>query len=191
MYKRIRKLKYLKSRLGKKLFYNAWIRYLITSNLKLTHNGIFILYFNASFESVKNGILTSLNIVILVIIALWPIFITVFLLYNKDHLNEKSFQRKFYSMFLGNYTGRKRTVIYHTVFCCRRMFIVLAFFMYYAANTPKVVYCFLAVQSLYLLYIIGSNPHIENYFNILEIVNETCIIILLYMSLAFWNNPNT
>lgn len=35
-----------------KLFYNVWIRYMIESNLKMTHNCIFFLYINGSFDIV-------------------------------------------------------------------------------------------------------------------------------------------
>ena len=51
MSKRIKKIEILKKLLHKKLFYNAWIRFLITSNLKITHNVIFVLHFQASFAS--------------------------------------------------------------------------------------------------------------------------------------------
>ena len=93
-------------------------------------------------------------------------------------------------MFLGNRTKRQSTFLYHTVFCVRRLFLVLSFFIYYISKNPKVIWCFLAIQSLYLLYIISNTPHNEDYFNNLEIFNEICIILLLYMSFGFWRNPD-
>ena len=77
--------------LGKKLFYNAWIRYLIESNLKITHNAIFVMHLKASFESKSKTIATSFNILLLAIIVLWPFFLTIFLLVNRDRLEDKRF----------------------------------------------------------------------------------------------------
>ena len=145
MHKRINKVKYVTVILGKKLFYNAWIRYLITSNLKITHNAIFIMYLKASFDSLKTGVLTSFNILLLLIILIWPLFLTIFLLCNHRKLENKRFQKKFHTMFLGNRIRKKRTFLYHTVFCLRRLLLVLSFFIYYDSKSPKVIWCFLAI----------------------------------------------
>ena len=81
----------MKRLLRKKLFYNAWIRFLITSNLKITHNAIFVLHFEGSFATPKLSILTSFNILLLAMIVLWPLFLTCFLMYNRKRLERKSF----------------------------------------------------------------------------------------------------
>ena len=44
----------IKKLIGKKLFYNVWIRYMIESNLKTTHNCIFFLYIAGSFDSLDD-----------------------------------------------------------------------------------------------------------------------------------------
>ena len=89
--KKVKKVKTLKRLLRKKLFYNAWIRFLITSNLKITHNAIFVMHFEANFASTKLGILTSFNILLLAIIVVWPFFITCFLMFNRKRLEKKRF----------------------------------------------------------------------------------------------------
>ena len=132
---RVKKARLLKRLLRKKLFYNAWIRFLITSNLKITHNAIFVLHFEGSFTTLKLGILTSFNILLLAMIVLWPLFLTFFLMYNRKRLERKSFQKRFHSMYLGNRTLRSSTYLYHTVFCLRRLFLVLAFYMLHNQST--------------------------------------------------------
>ncbi len=49
----------------------------------------------------------------------------------------------------------------------------------------------MAISTCYIIYIANSRPHIEDYFNTLEVINESCIILLLYMSLGFWRNPDS
>ena len=49
------KVQPLKDYLKKKLFYSAWIRYLIESNLKLTHNVVIFLLIFGSFDSLTDG----------------------------------------------------------------------------------------------------------------------------------------
>ena len=44
---------------------------------------------------------------------------------------------------------------------------------------------------MYFLYVIGTAPHIDDYFNTLEIFNESCIILLLYLALGFDRNQLT
>ena len=47
---RFRCVNTLVEKLKKKLFYSVWIRYMIESNLKMTHNCIFFLFISGGFE---------------------------------------------------------------------------------------------------------------------------------------------
>ncbi len=110
--------------LKQKLFYNVWIRYMIESNLKMTHNCVFYLYISGNFETGTDTFATSLRVVILCILVIWPFFATIFLCCKSKHLKEKSFKQKFIAMYLGNKTDEHLPLTYTSVFCLRRMLLV-------------------------------------------------------------------
>ena len=72
--------------LKKKMFYNVWIRYIIESNLKMTHSCIFFLYISGQFDSVSAVLNSVIRIVIITIYAIWPFFVAGFLWYHKSKL---------------------------------------------------------------------------------------------------------
>ena len=86
---RLRFCKKVRNILKAKLFYNAWIRYMIESNLKMTHNCIFFLYVSGSFLHTEDKINTISRIFLLIIIVFWPMFTTTWLLYNRKKSKNK------------------------------------------------------------------------------------------------------
>ena len=127
--------KYLK----KKLFHNGIIRYMIQSNLKLAHTAAFFLAIKGiSFQSKFNAVNSILNIIILVVLFIWPVFLFSFLMLNRRNLEKPSFKEKFDSMFLGIKTDKYLTYkwdsglklrkakcfLYNVVFVARRMAFV-------------------------------------------------------------------
>ena len=56
IYTKCPKVRVLKDILKKKLFYSAWIRFLIEGNIKLTHNTVVYLVILGSFESASEGV---------------------------------------------------------------------------------------------------------------------------------------
>ena len=69
------------------LFYNAFIRYLIKSNLILTHNNFYFLVFLISFKTISAVVSSLVNLVILVIVIGWPILMLWFLIENQNNLD--------------------------------------------------------------------------------------------------------
>ena len=112
--------------LKRKLFYNAWVRYMIESNLKMTHNCIFYLAISGSFGKASDAVQTMLRIILLTIIVIWPFFMTGFLFFKRRLLHKLAFQQKFISMYFGIKTKRFVSLIYTSVFCLRRLMLVLA-----------------------------------------------------------------
>ena len=84
-----------------KLFYSVWIRYMIESNLKITHNALFFLAMGASFSSAEDIVATVSRIILLVIICIWPIFAAIFLCVKRKKLDNRSFRTKCLSMYNG------------------------------------------------------------------------------------------
>ena len=67
----------LKLKLEKKLFYSSFLRYMIVSNLKLNYTAWAFLIAQFSFNTIANGTRTSVWILIMVLIILWPLFIFI------------------------------------------------------------------------------------------------------------------
>ena len=88
--------KYMK----RKLFFSSAIRFMVESNLKITHNSIYFLLMFGSFKTTKESVSTMFTFLFLGMIVLWPIFLTVFLLYNRTRLEDHDFQKRFHSMYL-------------------------------------------------------------------------------------------
>lgn len=198
--KRFKKLKVVEDYLKKKLFFSASIRYMIEASLRLTHNSIFFLYLKGSFETKEDKLQTILNILLLVLIVLWPIFMTAFLLYFRDRLEKTSFKSKFHTMYLecktDNYLGDKfkldkaKCFLYHVPFCVRRLCLVLCFFLLLNKSFLHCFYGILVIYTCYIIYIIHVGPHIANFYNGLELFNEACIMLIVY-SLTFFIATDT
>ena len=126
-----------------KLFYSVWIRYMIESNLKITHNCIFFLAIGASFQSSEYSFATSLRIILLIVIVTWPIFAAVHLYRNRERLNERSFRTKFQSMYIGIRIHLTLARLYTSVFCSRRFILVICFLVLQdKQNWLILIFCF-------------------------------------------------
>ena len=100
--KRYPELQKVEDFLKKKLFYNSWIRYMITANLKLTHTSIFFLAITGvSFDSASDAVSSIFKISILILIVVWNTFMGFFLIFNRKHLEKEAFQNSYSSMYLG------------------------------------------------------------------------------------------
>ena len=98
---------------------------MIESNLKMTHNCVFFLAITGAFDEVEDKVSTIATITILTIIVLWPVFMTIFLFCKQKKLDNAKFKRKFVSMYNG-VTKEKLALMYTSVFCVRRLLLVLA-----------------------------------------------------------------
>ena len=96
----------VKQLLKNKLFYNSWIRYMIESNLKTTHNTIFFLYLTGSFATNLDTIKTIFMLLLILFIICWPVFIGIFLSKNQQKLGDKEYRDKYGSMYLDTKTDK-------------------------------------------------------------------------------------
>ena len=81
----------VKEFLGRKLFYNSFLRYMIVSNLKLTYTafGFFLLIFSRLADEVTLKDLLAFGIVIGSIssLVIFPLFLMLFMLKNQSLLD--------------------------------------------------------------------------------------------------------
>jgi len=98
----------------------------------------------------------------------------IFLLKYQSLLDSPSIKAKYSAIYDGIYTGSKYALIYSTVFCYRRLYIVLinssfntSFPFTHFQQTQyffKIIF-FLVLQSVYIGYIYMTEPHILPLFN--------------------------
>jgi len=84
--------------------------------------------------------------------------------------------------------------MYNAVFCVRRFNIVLVN-MFFSPGFPlsnfeqhhylMKNFCFIFIQTVYLMYIADTKPHSEDIFNILEFFNEGMITLMCYIMVCF------
>ena len=180
--------------LEKKLFYNAICRYMIESYMKLAHNTLIFLALQASLTSNLMIMQTIGLTFVLSILLIWPLFVALFLYANRKQLEDKKFKFRFESMYLGNKTDnyligirvdRKICYLYTLFFCFRRLALVLCFFYLKEENYLECIYGLLGIQIVYIIYITNGKPHIDNYYNSLELFNEVLLLLFFYTMLSF------
>ena len=163
----------ISDKLRSKLFYNAWIRYFVQSYLIILHTLSFALLLNANFDSFYGGAATILQLLIAAFLSIfWPILIARFLFKNKTRLALPEFKSKYGSLYQNIWTFRSRELLYNTIFCARRLALVLCL-VFFGKSNPKILpYVFLLIQTFYILYIFWAYPHKDNYFKREEIRSE-------------------
>ena len=90
-------------------------------------------------------------------------------------------------MYLGIKTTKHWTCLtYNTAFCFRRILLVLIYasFVLFQCDTFYLIKGFLAVQSAYLCYIMETTPHQDIAFVYLDVINEFCLITLIYIGFS-------
>ena len=184
--------------LSKRLFYNSWIRYMFKSNIVFTHNNLVFVILLRNYGSNKSEVATTIaNCIILVLVIVWPIFIVIFLTKNLDKLETPDYLKKYESMYQGVRTQHRSTLAYNAIWCARRFLLVVSFvsFSYFQYNKVYLIASFMAVLTIYIIYIYTTFPHKDWLFNLLELVNEHCIVMLIYFGLVstiapHYNAPN-
>ena len=115
--------------LRRKLLYNVWIRYILESYLIVTHYCVFFLSIGTSFDSVSDTINTLAGTIFLPIYILWPFFMILFLYKKQRKLDDKDFIKRFEVMYHENKTRKLSSIFYNSVFCLRRLVLVLSLFL--------------------------------------------------------------
>ena len=184
----------IKAKLQKKLFFGAWLRYMIVSNLKITYTIMAFLLSGFSFATTFAGIKTAAFTAGLLCILAWPVVIAIFMFRNQSRLDEPAIKGKWETLYQGIHTDSLGALLYNAVFCVRRFDVVLVN-MIFSPGFPLTNFdhhmyvfkniAFLFIQSAYLIYIMQTRPHTRSHFNSLEFFNETLIILMCYIMLVF------
>ena len=177
-----------------KLFYSGLLRYLIVSNLKLTYTAFGFFISSLAFTTLMQKGMTIGCGILLIFLLAYPTAQMYFLIKYQDRLEEKQVRKRFSTLFDGMLTDYKLALLYNFIFSFRRFGIVF-FNITLSPNCPwsnfeqhRYLYkilIFMFIQSIYIIYIIESKPHIVKKFTLLELWNEGALMCLGYISLAF------
>ena len=75
--------------------------------------------------------------------------------------------------------------LFTTVFCIRRLVMVLALLLMKDGDPFTLIYIYLLIMSLNFFYLVVASAHTEAFLNELELINELCLICVLYTLLFF------
>ena len=96
---------------------------------------------------------------LLVVLGIWPIFLTFFLVYNRKNLEKEDFKEKFDSMYLGIKTDgyltykfdsglslrKTKCFLYNVAFVARRMAFVMCALNQLDKSILKLIYCLILI----------------------------------------------
>ena len=128
---------------------------------------------------------TGTRIFFVTVLGLWLIWSTCFITRNRKNLKKDEYESKFGSMYEGIKTKKLVSALYTSVFCLRRMLLVLALLFLKEFDEFVMIYAFLFICSANFVYLTMAMANTEDVLNRLEIVNELGLIAVLYTMLFF------
>ena len=144
--------------------------------------------------SISNLVIMIAYSILLATLICWPLYILWFMLKYKSQLETQEVRKKHHSLYQGIRTESLQALIYNAVFCARRLDIVLVnIFLSPDFVLTKFeqnhyllkIFALLLIQSVYLSYIVDTQPHTVSIFNKLEFFNEGLIIVMCYIMISY------
>jgi len=128
--------------------------------------------------------------IFLILMIMLPVGVVWFLTKNRPKLDERKIVARYGTLYQGIKTESWWTAIYQGVFLLRRLFMVcLVVFAYdYPFFKPMI---FLWFQIFYLIWVGWNKPHDDRWYNFLEKLNETGLIVIgyiMFLQTAFMND---
>ena len=158
---------------------------MIESNLDLCYENIFFVYMYTSFETQDESINTASRLFFVVVIGVFIIWSACFITCNREALEQEEVQSKFGSMYEDIKTDKLTSALYTTVFCIRRLLLVLALLFLKEKGETVIIYAFLLICSCNFAYLTRAMANNEQVLNKLELVNELGLMGVLYTMLFF------
>ena len=94
-------------------------------------------------------------------------------------------KEKYESMYDGIKTDKLKSALYTTVFCTRRLTLVLILLVMQEREPLILIYLYLLIFTLNFIYLTSAQANTEEFLNKLELFNEVGLMILLYTMFFF------
>lgn len=109
-----------------------------------------------------------------------PCLTLSFLLKNRTKLPDRNYVSRFGTLYQGIKVENKSTTIYSFIFLIRRLFMVCLVVFLNDQEFYKPM-LFLQAQIFYLIYCGWAKPHDDRWYNFLEKLNESGLIVIAYI----------
>ena len=158
---------------------------MMEGNLDLCYENIFFIYMYTSFDTQDEAINTAFRLFFVILIGFFIIWSACFISCNRGRLEEEAVQDKYGSMYEDIKTNKHTSALYTTVFCIRRLCLVLAILFLRDRGETVLIYAFIFICSVNFVYLTRAMANNEMILNKLELVNELGLIGVLYTMLFF------
>ena len=159
--------------LDRRLYYGAILRFMLEIDLRLVHQSFAVIWFIGTAQMAALG----LHAAIALIMVILPLFILYFLVHNRDNLLDRERVIRFGTLYDNIKTDSLSTSLYSFFFLLRRMTLAAAVVFLFKKEYFK-IQIFLWSQTIHLIYVGWTRPHIEASFNFLEKFNEFSLLLL-------------
>ena len=173
--------------LKQKIFYNAFIRYILQSTLKI-QIGAYTTISLASWSTPLDKTQSIIAISTLVIFSAWPFVFAIVLYRNYNYLGYRGIQNKISSMYDGVLLRNDYwySLTISIVFLLRRSLFVFITFVFY--DYPGIqIQLFIYSSILYTVYLGYSKIYNDSAILILEYINEGIFMVISYHLVLFGN----
>ena len=168
-----------------RIFWNAFIRYALQSELKLLISACSVVMLEASKDlpDIMNMVFPIMMLFFLLLCPL--LFLRVMMKYRKE-LGKPSVKDRIGTLYLGLRPERDYVVSYSMVFILRRIiFVIITFALF---NYPGIqIQVFIYTSLLYIIYISHVYFHDPMWSRDLEMVNESIFLLVCYHIVIFVN----
>lgn len=165
----------------RKIFFNSFLRIMITGSLGFDHLICTLLFIlTHAEEEHKNSGLLAVVAICFVIMVVVPPFIGYMLLKYRGRLQELNVKRKIDSLYLAVRTNHKKSTLYTPAFMVRRMLLVM-FAIFNQGQQNWLIITFIQQQVFYLVYLVSAMAHFYPSENLIELINEFALLCIGYL----------
>jgi len=173
-------VKKISKTIERRVFYNSFLRIMITGSLSFDHmvcTALFILS-NAEEQHKDKGLIAWATICFVIMIVIPPLMGFLLLKY-RSRLQESEVKRRIDSTYYHVRTNHIKSTLYTPAFMTRRMLLVMVA-VFLSASPNWLVICFVEMQVMYLVYLLAARPHYWPSENVIELINELILLIFGY-----------
>mmetsp|Transcript_99811 Transcript_99811/g.137313 ORF Transcript_99811/g.137313 Transcript_99811/m.137313 type:complete len:331 (-) Transcript_99811:1281-2273(-) len=167
--------------IGRTVFFNSFLRIMITGSLGFDHMICSVLFIlsNAEEQHRDKGLLAWVSICFIIMVVIPPL-VGFLLLKYRSRLQESKVKTRVGSLYYSIRTRHIKSTLYASAFMTRRMLLVMVA-VFLSASPNWLIIAFVEMQVMYMVYLLASRPHYWPSENIIEFVNETILLIFGYL----------
>ena len=108
----------------------------------------------------------------------------MFLIFNKNRLDEPKFKASYGAMYINYSTNKSSAFIFNVLFIIRRLLFALTLVRFFSDIIVVNVLIQINISLVLIIYVYKIWPYEMNRDNWIEIINESSILFVYYLSLG-------